>query len=739
MSEISTTDNKFSKSTAVYRSSRVYDFITTSVMLKTTSHINVNYIMMFHKTLTLLCSCILVSCVLSYNCDCNSTCDQYLHQEVANAWERKVGKPDQPAPANRVKSLFYDIQLYPTDPQVFEMLVCARQCARRKSLTLTFGEFCVFAAELRRHSRQVRQSPNKPESPQWNVEKEFRERETICKPNIGSEASSLDCEVFLGGSCNPTTWRKEIAIPKLKKMGITYFNPQVENWSTELMEREHRAKSDARALLFVLDSETRAIAASVEAALIAATPKLLLLVMRPYSRHQKIAQEAITDEEYIELSRARATLKEAVERRGLPTFHDISSALDSAGEVLRGRNLTHPRHNIGNYIHRLRRLYDAAGGRSAKLPRQRAVDALQEATRVPRDVAERSLPAAVDPVDFDTFCAAVAEIAADSGPSQSPRAEGVAARLRRAFRSFCDRFSPLAAESQSRNGREEAGATTGAEAERGAESSPPAGLRVHNARLRSCGRKLPLLIPKNGGNRSEPESGGDSVLTPGTERRLEALPAMLGAPTYDVYLGGTFPSGTRPDETLRREGYTYIMPRPNDYARMYSAPARRSAPAHPESPRRDKKPRPMSPDPSEDVTLRSRDTESVTAPAGDRLSASDFYNVTDDVTPQPFKGTFDEDQLLGSRVLVFSISAEAPCFATMVLAAHYMGLQTSKTVLIVQPMDPAASHPYSKVAVQDYNRGRTYLSDLAKREGIPVFDNVEAAMACVLARLQPAA
>ncbi|XP_048005066.1 uncharacterized protein LOC125240919 isoform X2 [Leguminivora glycinivorella] len=628
-----------------------------------------------------------------------------LAREVANAWERKVGKPDQPAPANRVKSLFYDIQLYPTDPQVFEMLVCARQCARRKSLTLTFGEFCVFAAELRRHSRQVRQSPNKPESPQWNVEKEFRERETICKPNIGSEASSLDCEVFLGGSCNPTTWRKEIAIPKLKKMGITYFNPQVENWSTELMEREHRAKSDARALLFVLDSETRAIAASVEAALIAATPKLLLLVMRPYSRHQKIAQESITDEEYIELSRARATLKEAVERRGLPTFHDISSALDSAGEVLRGRNLTHPRHNIGNYIHRLRRLYDAAGGRSAQLPRARALDALQEATRVPRDVAERSLPAALDPVDFDSFCAAVAEIAADS---------------------------------ESRNGREEAGATAGAEAERGAESTPPAGLRVHNARLRSCGRKLPLLIPKNGGNRSEPESAGDSVLTPGTERRLEGLPAMLGAPAYDVYLGGTFPSGTRPDETLRREGYTYIMPRPNDYARMYSAPARRSAPAHPESPRRDKKPRPMTPEP-EEVTLRARDADAASAPAQDRLSASDFYNVTDDVTPQPFKGTFDEDQLLGSRVLVFSISAEAPCFATMVLAAHYMGLQTSKTVLIVQPMDPAATHPYSKVAVQDYNRGRTYLSDLAKREGIPVFDNVDAAMECVLARLQPAA
>ena len=31
--------------------------------------------------------------------------------------------------------------------------------------------------------------------------------------------------VFLGGSCNPTTWRKEAAIPVLQREGITYYNP----------------------------------------------------------------------------------------------------------------------------------------------------------------------------------------------------------------------------------------------------------------------------------------------------------------------------------------------------------------------------------------------------------------------------------------------------------------------------------------------------------------------------------
>ena len=31
--------------------------------------------------------------------------------------------------------------------------------------------------------------------------------------------------VFLGGSCNPTTWRKDIAIPFLTQHRITFYNP----------------------------------------------------------------------------------------------------------------------------------------------------------------------------------------------------------------------------------------------------------------------------------------------------------------------------------------------------------------------------------------------------------------------------------------------------------------------------------------------------------------------------------
>lgn len=32
-------------------------------------------------------------------------------------------------------------------------------------------------------------------------------------------------KVFLGGSCNPTAWRRDQSIPLLEREGVTYYNP----------------------------------------------------------------------------------------------------------------------------------------------------------------------------------------------------------------------------------------------------------------------------------------------------------------------------------------------------------------------------------------------------------------------------------------------------------------------------------------------------------------------------------
>jgi hypothetical protein len=81
--------------------------------------------------------------------------------------------------------------------------------------------------------------------------------------------------------------------------------------------------------------------------------------------------------------------------------------------VLRGAR-TRPQHLLGYTIRRLKRTYDAAGGRNGQLPRAKAVESLKDVTKCTKLAAEGSLPS-VDSVDFETFCAAVAELAADPG------------------------------------------------------------------------------------------------------------------------------------------------------------------------------------------------------------------------------------------------------------------------------------------------------------------------------------
>lgn len=133
-----------------------------------------------------------------------------------------------------------------------------------------------------------------------------------------SEESPVEApEVFLGGSCNPTTWRADVAMPELKKLGISFYNPvsssctplffssssfspflqQVSQWTPDLIALEHRAKEKARVLFFVMDSETRASAGAIEAAHIAGqNQKPLILVLHPYQRNQKILNEPISEE-----------------------------------------------------------------------------------------------------------------------------------------------------------------------------------------------------------------------------------------------------------------------------------------------------------------------------------------------------------------------------------------------------------------------------------------------------------
>lgn len=135
-------------------------------------------------------------------------------------------------------------------------------------------------------------------------------------------------DVFLGGSCNPTTWRKYIAIPLLNAASITYYNPQVDDWAPELVEIEAKAKAQASNYLFVIDGQTRAIASMVEAAgLLVEDPSAMYLVVMDIASYTVINGAPISDRELRDLNRGRAYLRELANRYDVIVHESVTAAV----------------------------------------------------------------------------------------------------------------------------------------------------------------------------------------------------------------------------------------------------------------------------------------------------------------------------------------------------------------------------------------------------------------------------
>jgi hypothetical protein len=55
-------------------------------------------------------------------------------------------------------------------------------------------------------------------------------------------------KVFLGGACNESKWRNDL----IKKLKIDYFNPVVEDWTTECMAEEIKQRESCEFCLYVI-------------------------------------------------------------------------------------------------------------------------------------------------------------------------------------------------------------------------------------------------------------------------------------------------------------------------------------------------------------------------------------------------------------------------------------------------------------------------------------------------------
>lgn len=71
-------------------------------------------------------------------------------------------------------------------------------------------------------------------------------------------------KVFLGGTCNDSTWREEL-IPMLKEKGIEYYNPVVEDWTPECQEEEYRQKAICDMHLYLITKKMKGVFSIAEA------------------------------------------------------------------------------------------------------------------------------------------------------------------------------------------------------------------------------------------------------------------------------------------------------------------------------------------------------------------------------------------------------------------------------------------------------------------------------------------
>lgn len=133
-------------------------------------------------------------------------------------------------------------------------------------------------------------------------------------------------QVFLGGACGLTTWRKDIAIPLLEAASVSYHDPQMPlgAWKEDDQFDEMRRKDECLVQLFVINGSTRGVASVAEVAYLIGARKPVAIVLEDIAAGADVYGKEVDAVEADDLNRGRIFVRAMAQRHNVPIFTDIT-------------------------------------------------------------------------------------------------------------------------------------------------------------------------------------------------------------------------------------------------------------------------------------------------------------------------------------------------------------------------------------------------------------------------------
>lgn len=182
-----------------------------------------------------------------------------------------------------------------------------------EQIKVNFEQFCAIVAEFKFCEK-------------WAVSSRPLRSLPLGAAANGQNSSVRD--VYLGGSCNNTTWREDIAIPMLKKNGLTYYNPKVGQWSKRLIPLEAAAMDNSYVLLFIISNTSRSVAAMAVAAHYIGLGCNVVLCVQHLADDCILGSDKLSKQAVKDYNRGRMYLSDLANREGVPVYDSIPESVE---------------------------------------------------------------------------------------------------------------------------------------------------------------------------------------------------------------------------------------------------------------------------------------------------------------------------------------------------------------------------------------------------------------------------